>query len=79
MTTSEKSRLLKINSACWIAAMILPIILQLSLGSTKFPWPILIPMLLLGPLLASNQMLSKAIGHPTDDASPNESRRETAS
>ena len=79
MTKSEKSRLLKLNSACWIAAMLLPMFFQLSLGSTKFPWPILVPLLLLGPLLASNQMLVKAIGQPTDDVIQKESRSQSPS
>ncbi len=69
MTTSEKNRLLKVNTACWIAAIALPVVLHFSLGGTKFPWPILVPLLLLGPLLASNNILSNAIGQPTDDLS----------
>jgi fatty acid desaturase len=68
MTKAEKNRLLFWNSIIWVAAMVLPLILNLTLGSTKFPWPILLPFLLLGFLLYSNNVLSKVIGEPTDSA-----------
>jgi len=48
MTKAEKNRLLLWNSIIWIAAMVLPFALNLTLGSTKFPWPILLPLLLIG-------------------------------
>lgn len=66
MTKAEKNRLLLWNSIIWIAAMVLPFFLNLTLGSTNFPWPILLPLLLIGFLLYSNSVLSKAIGEPTD-------------
>lgn len=66
MTTSQKNQMLKWNSLLWVAAMILPGILHIAFASTRFPWPIIVPCLLLGPLLASNNMLAKAIGNPTD-------------
>ena len=69
MTTSEKTRLLKTNTICWLAAIALPAILHFALASTKFPWPIIVPLLLIGPMLASNKMLAKAIGDTTDDSS----------
>ena len=68
MTKAEKNRLLLWNSIIWIAAMVLPFFLNLTLGSTKFPWPILLPLLLIGFLLYSNSVLSKVIGEPTDSA-----------
>ncbi len=68
MTKAEKDRLLLWNSIIWIAAMVLPFFLNLTLGSTNFPWPILLPLLLIGFLLYSNSVLSKAIGEPTDSA-----------
>jgi hypothetical protein len=67
MTKAEKNHLLKWNSFCWLAAMVLPGVFHLALKDTKFPWPILIPFLLIGFALASNNMLAKAIGKPTDE------------
>ncbi len=69
MTKSEKSNLLKQNTLCWLAALVAPVILHIGLSSTKFPWPLLLPLLLVGPMLASNKLLSKASGEATDDAS----------
>ncbi len=68
MTRAEKNRLLLWNSIIWIVAMVLPFFLNLALGSTKFPWMILLPLLLIGFLLYSNNVLSKVIGEPTDSA-----------
>ena len=68
MTKSEKNRLLLWNSMIWIAAMTLPFFLNLTLGSTKFPWPILVPLLFIGFLLYSNNVLSRVIGQPSDIA-----------
>lgn len=68
MTTSEKTNLIKKNSICWVGAIILPLILHFGLSSTKFPWPLILPFLLLGLMLASNNLLSQAIGKTTDDA-----------
>jgi fatty acid desaturase len=67
MTKSEKKQMLKWNSILWVVAMVLPGIFQVAFASTKFPWPVIIPFLLFGFLLASNSMLAKAIGEPTDD------------
>ena len=53
-----------------LAAMILPGVLHIAFSSTRFPWPVLMPFLLLGALLASNQMLARAIGKPTDEQEP---------
>ncbi len=69
MTTSEKTNLIKKNSLCWVGALILPLILHFGLSSTKFPWPLILPFLLFGLMLASNNLLSQAIGKATDDAS----------
>jgi hypothetical protein len=66
MTTAEKNHMLKRNTLLWVLAMVLPAVFHLALGSTRFPWPVILPFLLLGALLASNQMLTKAIGTPTD-------------
>ena len=59
MTNAEKNRLLMWNSIIWIAAMVLPGFLYLTLGSTKFPWPIVVPLLLIGFLFYSNNVLKK--------------------
>lgn len=67
MTSSEKNSLLKQNMLCWLGALILPLILHFGLSSTKFPWPLILPFLLLGLMLASNRLLTKTIGKTTDD------------
>ena len=70
MKHSEKKNLLKWNTVLWLIAMVLPAVLSLAFASTKFPWQIVVPLLLFGCLLASNKMLAQAIGPTTDDASP---------
>jgi hypothetical protein len=69
MTTSEKNSLLKQNTICWLGAFILPVILHFGLRHTQFPWPLTLPFLLFGLMLASNSLLSKAIGRSSDDSS----------
>ncbi|GDY19265.1 hypothetical protein LBMAG56_06100 [Verrucomicrobiota bacterium] len=69
MTTSEKSSLLKQNTLCWLGALALPVILHFGLSDTKFPWPLILPLLLVGPMLVSNTLLAKASGAAMDDAS----------
>jgi hypothetical protein len=69
MTTSEKNNLLKQNTICWLGAIIVPLLLHFGFGSTKFPWPVILPFLIFGLMLASNSLLSKAIGKTTDDSS----------
>ncbi len=66
MTTAEKKKILKANTVLWLAAMALPVGLSFALAATKFPWQILIPLLLFGPMLSSNNMLAKAIGETKD-------------
>jgi hypothetical protein len=68
MTTSEKNSMLKWNTILWLLAMAVPAGLSFALASTKFPWQILVPLLLFGPMLASNNMISKAIGTTKDDS-----------
>jgi hypothetical protein len=62
MNDSRKSYLLKWNTILWLAAMALPAVFSIAFASTKFPWPMILPFLLLGPMLASNKMLMEAIG-----------------
>ncbi len=68
MTKSEKSKLLTSNTILWLTAMVLPAALHFALASTKFPWQVILPLLLFGAMLASNNMLSKAIGATTEDS-----------
>jgi hypothetical protein len=70
MKNSEKKNLLKWNTALWLFAMVLPAAFSFVFASTKFPWQIIVPLLLLGCLLASNKMLAQAIGETTDDTNP---------
>jgi hypothetical protein len=74
MTKSEKKKTLTANACLWVAAIALPVICYLGFAATKFPWPILIPLLLIWPAIASNQMLSNAIGKPTDDPGESNAR-----
>ena len=66
MKTSDKNNLLKWNTLLWLAAMVLPAFLSIAFASTKFPWPMILPLLLIGPMLASNNMLAKAAGDDAD-------------
>lgn len=69
MTQSDKKKLLINNTILWLAAMVLPVILHFALATTKFPWPVILPLLLFGAMLASNNLLVKAIGDTTEDSS----------
>lgn len=62
MKTTEKKNLLKWNTILWLAAMALPALFSMAFASTKFPWQIIVPLLLIGPMLVSNRMLTQAIG-----------------
>lgn len=57
MTKSEKKNMLAANACLWVAAILLPVICHFGFASSKFPWPV----------VASNQMLSRAIGEPAED------------
>ncbi len=70
MKDSEKKNLLKWNTILWLAAMALPAFFSIAFASTKFPWPMILPLLLIGPMLASNKMLIQAIGESTDAPQP---------
>ena len=65
MNTTDKKHLLKWNTILWLAAMALPAFFSVALASTKFPWPMIVPLLLIGPMLYSNKVLSSAIGGST--------------
>jgi hypothetical protein len=70
MKNTEKKNLLKWNTLLWLAAMALPALFSIAFASAKFPWPMILPLLLIGPMLASNKMLSQAIGESTDAGNP---------
>jgi hypothetical protein len=61
MRTSDRKNLLKWNTILWLAAMVLPAFFSIAFAATKFPWQIIVPLLLIGPMLASNKMLTQAI------------------
>ena len=67
MTRSARSKLLRQNAICWLSAMVIPVILHIGLSHTRFPWPVILPLLLLPAMLASNSLLSKAAGNVGDD------------
>lgn len=68
MKNTDKKNLLKWNSILWLAAMVLPAVFSIAFASTKFPWQIVVPLLLIGPMMASNKMLIHAMGACDDDA-----------
>lgn len=66
MASVDKKNLLKWNSILWVAAMVLPAGLSMAFASTKFPWQVILPLLLIGPMLGSNKMLVQAMGQSED-------------
>lgn len=70
MKNTEKKNLLKWNTILWLAAMALPAFFSLAFAATKFPWQMIVPFLLIGPMLVSNKMLTQAIGDPPEAPQP---------
>ncbi len=70
MTNTDRKNLLKWNSLLWLAAMALPAFFSIAFASTKFPWPMILPLLLIGPMLVSNKLMTQAIGQATDAENP---------
>jgi hypothetical protein len=66
MKTPEPNSSLKWNTVLWLFAMILPAVFNIAFASTKFPWHIVLPLVLVGPMLASNKMVSRAAAKPAD-------------
>jgi fatty acid desaturase len=64
MNANGTNRLLKRNTFLWLAAMLLPAFLSIAFSSAKFFWPVILPLLLLGPMLASNKMIAQAAAKP---------------
>ena len=54
------------NTVLWLAAMTLPAFFSIALASTKFPWPMVLPLLLIGPMLFSNKLVTAAARGPVD-------------
>ncbi|HET6407198.1 MAG TPA: hypothetical protein VFG14_04900 [Chthoniobacteraceae bacterium] len=71
MNGAEKKNVLKWNTMLWIMAMVLPAFFSIALASTKFPWPMIVPFLLFGPMLASNKMLIRAMESSAAAPKPN--------
>ena len=69
MKNTDKKNLLKWNTILWLVAMVLPAFFSIAFASAKFPWPMILPLLLFGPMLGSNRMLLHAIGE-TAEATP---------
>lgn len=75
MSSAENKNLQKTNAIYWLAAMAVPIILDLGLkaiatGPVNFPWTITIPFLFVGLLLASNKLIAAAGGTAEVTKSP---------
>ena len=68
MINAHTRHLLKWNTLLWLAAMVLPVGLSFAFAATKFPWQIIVPFLLLGPMLGSNRMLMLATGESSPAA-----------
>jgi hypothetical protein len=66
MNASQKKSLLKWNTILWLLAMALPAFFYFAFASAKFPWPVIVPLLLVGPMLYSNKMLAQAIDGSRD-------------
>lgn len=66
MNAADKRKMLVWNSVLWILAMLLPAFFSFALAGTKFPWQIVLPLLLVGPMLVSNKMLMQASGESAD-------------
>jgi hypothetical protein len=63
MNNADKRHLIKWNTLLWITAMVLPAVVSIAFAGTKFPWHITVPLLLVGPMLASNKMLIQAMAN----------------
>jgi hypothetical protein len=70
MKNSGKKNLLKWNTILWLAAMVLPAFFNIAFASSKFPWPLVFPLLLVGPMLASNKMLTQVLGESANVPNP---------
>ena len=60
MTKPQKNSLIRQNSLCWGAAFVLPVVFHYGLAGTRFPWPVVLVLLLIVPMMVSNGLISKA-------------------
>lgn len=72
MKNSDKKNLVKWNTILWLVAIGSPAFFSLAFASAKFPWPMILPLLLLGPMLVSNKMLIAAMGDAAEPPKPKE-------
>jgi hypothetical protein len=70
MKAAANKHRLKWNSLLWVLAMAMPAFFHLVLSGTRFPWPLIFPLLLFGPMLASNRMLAEAASDATSGQDP---------
>ena len=70
MKSAAIKNLLMWNTALWLAAMVLPAFFSIAFASAKFPWPMILPLLLIGPMLVSNKMLIQASGESAGAVQP---------
>lgn len=68
MTKSQKTALIRQNCLCWATAVVVPIVFHYGLAGTRFPWPIVLPILWLAPMMVSNSLISKAAGPDADES-----------
>lgn len=66
MKAPAQNSAVKRNTILWLFAMVLPAVFHIAFAATKFPWHIVLPLLLVGPMLASNKMVSRAAERPAD-------------
>lgn len=60
-SSTDPKKVLQHNTAYWMAAILAPVILHFGLKDTSFPWPVVLPLLLVGLMVASNRLLSAAL------------------
>jgi hypothetical protein len=70
MKTIDKKALLKWNTLLWITAMVLPAMFSIAMAANRFPWQIIVPLLLIAPMLVSNRMLAQALTAPSTEGPP---------
>ena len=72
MKHADKKSLLKWNTLLWLAAMLMPAFFSIAFAAAKFPWPMIMPLLLIGPMLSSNKMIIQAFDESPDGPKPAE-------
>lgn len=65
-STNNSKKPIQMNTAYWMAAILTPVILHFGLKETSFPWPVVLPLLLVGLMVASNRLLSAALKSRND-------------